>query len=191
MSKKIKVSVKWMKASFKECDPRFIKNVCHGRCCENSDGPAVVSILPDEEHRIRKHDIIVKHGIIKTQGRCPFKNQENLCIIHADHQEPWGCKASPFVINDNDTLVIRHRYIHFPCFKYKGSRPAYISHRRALEVVVGKKNAVSICARMINNPSKDFYITIHHNNYMKMVHKQRTSKGAKHEQRHDEAESGA
>ena len=177
MSKIIKVSVKWMRAPFKPCEPNYIKRVCKGRCCESSKGAAIVSILPDEVGRINDYGAGVKGGLINTEGRCPFKTDDHLCSIHGDRQEPWGCKASPFVINDNDTLVIRHRYIHFPCYNASGSKPAYISHRRALEVVVGAANAASIAARMLCNTQSDFKITIHSNNYKRMTYKQQTSKG--------------
>jgi DNA modification methylase len=149
-SKSVKISVKSLQQLFQPCEPEYIKNVCHGRCCEGGKGQILVTIHESEQKRIKELGGEVQDGFLVDSegcGLCPFK-KEHLCSIHED--KPFGCKASPFTLNKNDTLIIRNRYRLLTCYKTPDAIPAYKAHRWSLEQIFGVKEV----ERIINEIEK-------------------------------------
>jgi hypothetical protein len=158
---KIKISIKWMQIKF-ECTPEFIKNICKGRCCEGSKN-LLISLLPNEEEKINELNIkcYIKNGHLlpKNGTKCPFKNKDELCTLHNTELKPFGCILSPFTLNKNNTLVIRQRYLMFPCFG-KG-QPVYETFRNSL-VLLFKEKTDEIITK-IKNSTEDFYVDVDNN----------------------------
>lgn len=141
---KIKISAKSARQLFKACEPNYIKNVCKGSCCESSthESGTRIAIRDFERATIEKRGGLVNDGYLQSvDKRCPFKSSENLCSLHATNDKPFGCIASPFVLNNNGTLVIRNRYRLLKCYKDKGDVPAYKNFRPSLDLILGPYNA--------------------------------------------------
>lgn len=146
---KVKVSAKSMRQPFHGCDPDYIKNVCHGRCCESSVNPRGIMVTI---HASERHMIEAAGGRVDSDGflhaenkRCPFKTNDDLCGLHGTgsnqtteigNQQPFGCRASPFTLNKNDTLIVRNRYRLLKCYK-DGDAPAYIAFKTSLIMLFG------------------------------------------------------
>ena len=129
----INVSVKWLTKLF-NCTPKFIKDTCKGKCCQGAN-KIMVSIALDE---IGRHDQALIDGgklIPDKRGLCPYKNDNGLCNVHLTERKPWGCRVSPFTVNKNGTLIVRHRYIHMPC--YGSGEPAYEAFSPSLVMLFG------------------------------------------------------
>lgn len=132
----VNVSVPMLKQKFQPCTADYIKDTCVGRCCEGTGG-IMVTIHKTEEARIKSLGADVKDGmIVPDNGLCPFKTPEGLCSIHGD-QKPFGCKASPFTLNANGTLIIRNRYRCMKCYDTDDAVPAYEAHKWSLEQIFG------------------------------------------------------
>jgi hypothetical protein len=147
---RVKISAKSARLPFNGCDPDYIKNVCHARCCESSTAPLgiVVTIHPSEQHEIELLGGRVINGMLQPEPgakRCPFKTPGNLCGIHTSGSKPFGCIASPFTLNDNDTLIVRNRYRLLKCYNDGRRIPAYIAFRASLDLIFGQKEAARIC----------------------------------------------
>jgi len=146
-SQTVKVSHKWMTTLWRGCTPEFIRDVCLGRCCRGSGGRVLVSIAPDEVPAIEARGVSVRGGRIQARKRCPFQNLANLCTLHGTDDKPFGCIASPFTVNKSGTLIVRHRYIHFPCFK-TGTLPAYVAFRASLDLLFGSDGAAELIRKL-------------------------------------------
>ena len=153
---KIKISVKSLKQKFQICEPEYIKNVCHGRCCEGSNG-LMVTIHDSEKEKFEAMGVGIEGNFIKDDGCgiCPLKAESGLCSVH--EEKPFGCKSSPFTLNKNNTLIIRNRYRLLGCYNTPDAKPAYISHRWSLEQIFGKEETNNIIQK-IESGSDDFYV---------------------------------
>jgi len=139
----VKISVKSLKQRFQVCEPNYIKKVCHGRCCEGSAG-LMVTIHETEKARFEEMGIAVENGFIKdTCGVCPLK-ADDLCTVH--EEKPFGCKASPFTLNKNGTLIIRNRYRLLRCYNTPDSIHAYEAHRWSLVQIFGEEEVNRLVA---------------------------------------------
>ena len=129
---------------FHHCELSYILGTCKGRCCEGSGG-ILVTIHPTETDRIERLGATVEGGFIKAdpRGLCPFKTDAGLCSIHGE--KPFGCAVSPFTLNKGGTLIVRNRYRLLKCYKCAEAVPAYVAHRRSLEVLFGDEEAVRVC----------------------------------------------
>jgi hypothetical protein len=137
----INVSGKMARLCFQKCTPEYIRDVCHGRCCtSHSHGGALIAVHEFERPAVEHAGGIVIDGLLRTiAGRCPFQDPETfLCTVHGTDAQPLGCSVSPFKLNSKGTLVIRRRYVSMCCYSKGGGTPAYIAHRRSLEMVFGK-----------------------------------------------------
>src|ERR1700731_4960344 len=120
---KIKVSAASARLEFNGCEPDYIKNVCHASCCRNTTVPegCIVSIHSSETEAITARGGVVKAGLLQpAQGSCgcPFQNlTTHLCDLHRTPDKPFGCRASPFTLNRNNTLIVRQRYTRLKCFR--------------------------------------------------------------------------
>jgi len=102
-----------------------------------------VYVTPDEAINLHKKYKVktTKDGfLIPEKGckLCPFKGKTYECNIHFTPNKPIGCIVSPFALNKNNTLIIRHRYIHLPCRDDSG-KPAYKAFRDSLVKIFGRK----------------------------------------------------
>lgn len=137
----IKVSGPMLRQMFHPCIPDYIKANCNGRCCQGT-GRIMVTIHPSETARIESLGAKVSGGFIVAdeRGLCPFKTEEGFCKIHGD-DKPFGCKSSPFTLNENGTLIVRNRYRLLKCGKGDGRIPAYKAHRWSLAQIFGQPEA--------------------------------------------------
>lgn len=138
----VKVSAASARQKFNGCEPEYIRDVCHGRCCESSVTPSgtMVTIHPSEEALIASLGGIVQNGLLQPNPatrKCVFKNDQHLCGLHGSGAKPFGCIASPFTLNKNDTLIVRNRYRMLKCYNDGRKLPAYIAFRSSLRVIFG------------------------------------------------------
>lgn len=142
----IKISAASARQRFNGCDPAFIRDVCHARCCDAPSRPTgtLITIHPSEESRIRARDVVVQSGLLQPRSGeriCPFKNADHLCTLHYTPDKPFGCIASPFTLNKNDTLIIRNRYRLLPCYNTGPRLPAYRAFSASLALILGRDGA--------------------------------------------------
>jgi len=143
-----------LRQRFHRCDKDYIRDVCQGRCCQSKDG-ILVTIHISERDRIESLGPTVQNGFIQAdkRGLCPFKTDDGFCCIHKKWK-PFGCRASPFTLNKNGTLIIRNRYRLLRCYACKGSLPAYKAHRWSLEQIFGETEAERIAGLSANGANK-------------------------------------
>ena len=162
----IRISHKWLLKRFAKCDVDFITNVCHGRCCHGNGSKVLVSVLPKEETPFKDSDISFVNGKISAVGKCPFQNQNGLCDLHFTEHKFFGCIISPFKINNNDTLILRHRYISLPCSlafhkDLKDTDYVYKVFSASLIKLFGEDGYAEICEKMNDgNVTEDFYMKL-------------------------------
>jgi hypothetical protein len=148
---KVKVSAKSARLPFHGCDPDYIRDRCHARCCEGSSG-LMVTIHPTEQLDIEKLGGIVNNHLLQPSNtnkygaaqRCPFKTSTNLCSLH-NKGKPFGCISSPFTLNKNNTLIVRNRYKLLCCFNDGPRLPAYVAFRASFDLIFGIIEARRIC----------------------------------------------
>lgn len=147
----VRVSVPMARQLFRPCDPEFIRDVCHARCCDapGTEYGAKVSIFESELPVIQSHGGEVdERGFLKPregEKGCPFKEPESkLCVLHATGEKPSGCIASPFTFNRNRLLIVRNRYRLLKCYKAEGAVPAYRAHFASLVLIFGAREAERI-----------------------------------------------
>lgn len=149
----VRVSAKSCRLRFHGCDPAYIAAVCHGRCCESSAFPAgtLIAIAPGaEEAAIRARGGTVVAGLLQPRAdkKCPFKAPTGLCSLHGTPAKPFGCIASPFMLNPNGTLIVRNRYKLFVCYNVGPRLPAYVAFRGSLDLLFGPAEAARLCAHL-------------------------------------------
>ena len=162
--KQIKISIKSMQQMFHPCTDEYIKNVCHGRCCESSKGLKVV-VSNNEIKNIEKLGATIIDNFIQPNkcGKCPFKDDDHKCKIHND--KPFGCKASPFILTAGDTLIVRNRYRLLICYKADGSLPVYLAHKWSLIQIFGVAEYNKLVQHMEKNNPNDLFLTLDDDKY--------------------------
>lgn len=139
----VKISAKSARLEFHGCEPKFIKEVCRARCCDAPSRPqgTFIAIGKEERPAIEARGGVVVDGLLQTPDRvCPFKDGESyLCTLHRTNDKPSGCVASPFILNANDTLIVRNRYKLLPCYKAGPRLPAYRAFAPSLELLFGRR----------------------------------------------------
>jgi Fe-S-cluster containining protein len=143
----IVISVKSILQKFQKCEPDYIKNICHGRCCEGS-GKILITIHPSEQNRIKKLGCIIKNNFIvdiDNKKVCPFKIND-LCSIHT--YKPLGCRFSPFTLSKNNVLIVRNRYRLLKCYNTPNAIPVYQAHKQSLIAIIGNDNYNLICNKI-------------------------------------------
>ena len=174
---KIKVSYKSLMQNFHPCDKEFIKNICHGACCEShtKGRNTLITIHSSEQEWIEKCGGKIVNGILETGKKCPFKTLEDLCAIQST--KPFGCIASPFTLTAKDTLIIRNRYRMLRCYRVKeGKVPAYIAHRASLDMLLGKEETQRIIDYIEKNKC-DIMAEMPIENYQKLKDNDKIKKG--------------
>ena len=146
----VKISARSLRLRFNGCDPDYIRTVCRGACCESSTSPTgtLITIHPSEQPRIEARGGAVIDGLLQPrpgERRCPFKTADHLCGLHGTPDKPFGCIASPFTLNRNDTLIVRHRYTRLKCYNDGARLPAYVAFRASLDLLFGPDEAQRIC----------------------------------------------
>lgn len=149
----VKVSAAMARQQFNGCDPEYIRTVCRAHCCESSTAPGgtLITIHPSEIPTIQALGGIVYRGeLLPRPGerRCPFKTPANLCGLHDTPHKPFGCIASPFTLNRNDTLIVRNRYRLLKCYRDGRRLPAYVAFRASLDLIFGEDESARICLHL-------------------------------------------
>lgn len=150
---KIRISAASARQPFHGCEPGFIRDVCHAKCCDAPTRPSgtLITIHPSEIGRIERLGGKVVGGLLQPkpgERKCPFKTEDHLCGIHFAKGEPFGCIASPFTLNANDTLIVRNRYRLLPCYRTPESRPAYQAFAESLILILGADQARRVSAHL-------------------------------------------
>lgn len=150
---RVKVSAASARQLFNGCDPAFIRDVCHAKCCDAPTRPTgmLVTIHPSEQARVEARGGVVDNGLLQPnpgERRCPFKTADHLCGMHFTPDKPFGCIASPFTLNKNNTLIVRNRYRLLPCYKVGRLIPAYRAFSASLMLIFGVEGAKRITAHL-------------------------------------------
>lgn len=164
MSIAVKISAKSARMEFNGCDPEYIKQVCHSSCCQSSISKTGILIVihPAEQQRVESRGGIIENGLLQPpegEKRCPFKSNDSLCELHNTPDKPFGCVVSPFTLNKNKTLIIRHRYRMLKCFKGGRRLPAYEAFRNSLDRLFGLAESKRICDHL-NGGGGDIYVSM-------------------------------
>ncbi len=165
---KIKISSASLRQLFNGCKSTYIKDICHAKCCESSTMPDGVLIIihPSEENKIINAGGKVIDGFLQPSKnkKCIFKDNNNLCILHETNNKPFGCIASPFTLNKNNTLIIRNRYRLLKCYNDGNKKPAYIVFKKSLELLFGKALTEKLI-KHLDTGGKDVLIKMPFKNY--------------------------
>ena len=167
----IKISTASANLKFIECGPQCISRGCTAKCCDAPTHPdgMKVTILPHEEQTIRQMGAKIEEGYLKPGNKkgCPFKDKNHLCSLHGTPHKPFGCIASPFMLNKNNTLIIRNRYKLLPCYDKVNGKPAYEVFRSSLEIIF--EETTNELIKVFSYNPKDFYWPISQTklNYLK------------------------
>ena len=173
----IKISNKWLKKKF-YCSEEMIRNTCKGRCCKTAKGTTLISILPEEEKSLKGKYPLCKFEGNKIKNKteiCFFKDDYGFCKLHKTKDKPLGCIFSPFKINKNNTLIIRHRYLMFPCFKHPQGDYAYNTFKASLIKAFGQEKYEEI-KKKLETKEEDFYIELDNEMYDKLNFLEETKK---------------
>jgi DNA modification methylase len=168
--RQIKVSAKMARLRFNGCDPEYIRTTCHARCCESSTSPTgtIITIHPTEQQRIEQLGGVVTAGLLQPAAgcrKCPFKQTDHLCGLHVSGQKPFGCVASPFTLNANDTLIVRNRYRLLKCYNDGRRIEAYVAFRASLDLIFGPAEAQRVCLHL-ERGGGDVMATVSEENYL-------------------------
>ena len=153
----VSVASAWQR--FHGCTPEYIRDVCHGRCCDapSRPGGTMVTIHRNEQRAIEAAGGTVHDGLLVTtdKGRCTFKDDAGLCGLHFTDDKPFGCIASPFTLSPTgQTLIVRNRYRSLVCYSATSERrgddvtaflPAYVAFRASLDLILGADTATWLC----------------------------------------------
>lgn len=171
----VKISAKSMRQMFMPCEPSYIQNYCHAKCCYSStkSSGTLITIHPSEEKRITALGVEIKdHLLMPSPGekKCPFIDTDSLCSLHDSGDKPFGCIASPFTLNNNGTLIVRNRYRLLKCYRDDGDDklPAYKNYRASLDMIFGDAEASRICEELDDNCG-DIMAVISRDNYSKLI----------------------
>lgn len=142
---KVNVSAAMCRLAFTTCGPECIAAGCQGNCCDAPSLPTgcMITIHKTERAVIKARGGVVVNGFLQpkpnTKG-CPFKSN-GLCGLHFTPDKPFGCIASPFTLNKNDTLIVRNRYKMLPCYRNAAPKlPAYKAFSSSLVLLFGLNN---------------------------------------------------
>lgn len=166
MAVDIKISYRWLLTKWHKCEPSFITENCNGKCCGSSKGGTFISLLNNEIALFKRYGANIENNVAKESGlnKCIFKDNNGLCRLHNKQDKPFGCIASPFTLNKKDTLIIRHRYIHLPCFN--GNYYAYNVFKNSLILLFGLQTTDKIivdCKNRITNKKYEMHSDIYNN----------------------------
>jgi len=149
----VKVSSKWARHLF-GCSPDFIRDQCHGRCCEGVKD-LKISLTPEEAVRETAKGNMVINGLLRgdpATGKCPYKNSPNgFCFLHGKAHKFLNCVADPFTLVGR-TLIVRYRYAMLTCGGQ--GEPAYKVFRASLDRIFGDSAAAQLC-EMLDNGASD------------------------------------
>jgi len=145
---------------FHGCDPAYIRDTCHSRCCDapSRPGGTMITIHPSERAAVEARGGLVRRNLLVTDGCCTFKDGRGLCSLHVTPDKPFGCIASPWTLSPGGrSLVIRNRYRLLICYagttrrrggSAAGFPPAFVAFRASLDLILGAERAARLCARL-------------------------------------------
>ncbi len=176
----VKVSAKTLNLQFHECTIDFINNVCHGNCCKSSTNPngTLITIHPSEVNKIQSLGATVLNNLLQPVNKhCPFQNECGTCALHNTSNKPFGCIASPFTLNKNNTLIIRNRYKMLSCYRQnQNGKPAYIIFGASLNLIFGEEETKEIINK-INNGDDIVQANMPAVNYKMLIENDQIKKG--------------
>lgn len=130
-----------------------------------------MTIHPSEVSKIATYGVKVVDQFVQPrpgEHRCPFQHQQShLCDLHLTDDKPFGCIASPFTLNQTNTLIVRYRYISLKCYNDGKKIPAYKAFAQSLILIFGKTEAERITQRL-NSGVGDFATEMMAENYEKL-----------------------
>lgn len=167
---KIKVSVRMMRLRFQHCEKNYINKICKGRCCKQRN-ESKITILDEEIKGIESRGGVVKDNRLQlnASGQCPFQIG-GLCILHETPYYPFGCSISPFALNKNNTLIVRHRYISMGCYNTIKALPVYKAQFWSLKHIFGDETKKLV--DKIRRAKEDFFVEVPDEVFNKMKHKE-------------------
>jgi hypothetical protein len=160
---KIKISSKWLNHKFL-CSPEYIVNHCKGRCCWGANRLSI-SLLPEEDKEFQK-----------TEKKCFYQCKTGLCSLHGTIKKPFGCIISPFTVNKNKTLIIRHRYSKFKC--HGQGDYAYNVFKFSLVKLFGEKQYNKLKEDLENNVN-EIYLELDEDIFNKLIYLDKLKQHAK------------
>lgn len=159
---RVKVSAAMARQPFHGCEPDYIANVCHSKCCDASWHPEGVLIaIHGKEQAVHEAATAVGAGVREGLLRpregerlCPFKHQgTHLCTLHHTDHKPVECISSPFTFTKHNTLIVRNRWRLLKCYNDRGPAdkdplPAYKAFCNSFVLIFGSKEAGRIFAHL-------------------------------------------
>lgn len=145
----VRISTAQARQRFEGCSPKYIREVCHGRCCgvpSKRSSPSIV-LLPREAERLGAEygapvALDPPRLLASPESRgcsgCHFHASDGLCGLHETPDKPVACIASPWILSSRDTLVIRNRYRLLICYRAAPALPAYEAFRSGLVLLFGE-----------------------------------------------------
>ncbi|MGK2898570.1 MAG: hypothetical protein ACSLE9_07765 [Burkholderiaceae bacterium] len=146
----VNISAAMARQIFHGCEPDYIANVCHAKCCESSTQPGgtLITVLPGEELALRARGGEIIDGLLQPVARrCPMKTEADLCGLHDTPDKPFGCIASPWMLTKRQTLIVRNRYRLLKCYR-DGTLPAYRAFASGLVLMFGAAETERITAHL-------------------------------------------
>lgn len=155
----VRVSAASARGLFHGCEPDYIRDVCHAKCCDASWHPegVLIAIHPNEQAAIEARGGDVSGGLLHPRPGervCPFKEPGTfLCSLHHTPDKPAECVSSPFTFNKRGTLIVRNRWRLLKCYRDRGPTdkdpiPAYRAFASALVLIFGSAEAARITAHL-------------------------------------------
>lgn len=154
---------------FHGCEPQYINDVCHGRCCRSSTEPRGILVTIHRTETEAREAMLMMGGGVDADGlvipragekQCPAQQPNYLCHLHGTPAKPFGCIASPFTLTSGDRLVVRNRYRLLRCYRQERraewgdpggdgpALPAYVAFRASLDLILGYDEAVRCVAHL-------------------------------------------
>lgn len=145
-----------MRLLFNGCQPDFIRDVCHGRCCWVSGDPngTTIKVEPDQRTLLTTQGAKFNGSVLITIGepkRCGFQDRScGTCSLHNTPAKPRSCIQSPFMLTVNDKLIIRNRYKMLSCYEAEPKLPVYKAFATGLVLLFGEEEAKRLTDHLEN-----------------------------------------
>lgn len=152
----ITVGAASMRQEFNGCDPDYIANVCHARCCNPRTMPPLAVVHDDEVPALTARGARVEAGLLVPllgdDGRqhCQFNDPATyLCTLHFTPDKPSQCIVSPFILSPTGRrLMVKNYFRRLPCYRDGARLPAYVAFRSGLDRLLGADESARLCAHL-------------------------------------------
>lgn len=169
----MKVSARSCRLKFIQCGPDCIAKGCTAKCCDAPTSPTGIRVYasPAEARQLTRHGIKTVRGMIQPKPGCrvcPAKTEAHLCGLWQQPARPFGCIASPFMLNKNGTLVVRNRYKLLPCYDKERGKPAYVTFCGSLFAIFGQVKTWAL-VNHLEQGGDDIYLSMDDRIHRKLV----------------------